>query len=44
MNTLKLEEKKNNSNMEYFIVIMIILGITYTILNEYMKIKKEKEQ
>ena len=44
MNTLKPEEKKKNNNMEYFIVCMIILGITYTILNEYMKIKKEKEQ
>lgn len=44
MNTLKLEEKKKNNDMEYFILIMIILGITYTILNEYIKIKKEKEQ
>lgn len=44
MNTLKLEEKKKNNNMEYFILMMIILVITYTMLNEYMKIKKEKEQ
>lgn len=44
MNISKLEEKKNNNDMEYFILVMIILGITFTILNEYMKIKKEKEQ
>lgn len=44
MNTLKLEEKKHNNDMEYFILIMIILGTTYTIINEFMKIKKEKEQ